>query len=83
MQPPPESLALSRAEVDAAVSSALERARSEGVRSGAVTPYLLAQMERTTGGRSLGVNLALLERNAALAAEIAGQLSETEGRPVL
>jgi pseudouridylate synthase len=76
VQSPPAELALSRDEVDAAVSAALERARSEGIRGGAVTPFLLAEMERTTGGRSIGANLALLERNAALAAEIAGELSE-------
>jgi hypothetical protein len=41
------------------------------VRGAAVTPFLLAAVERATGGRSLAANLALLERNAALAAEIA------------
>jgi pseudouridine-5'-phosphate glycosidase len=41
------------------------------VAGGAVTPYLLAAVERATGGRSLDANLLLLERNARLAAEIA------------
>jgi pseudouridylate synthase len=81
VQSPPAALALSRAEMDAAVSAALEGARRGGVRGGAVTPYLLAEVERTTGGRSLGANLALLECNAALAAEIAGLLSEHGSRP--
>ena len=80
VQSPPAALALSQAEVDHAVSAALERARREGIRGGAVTPYLLAEMERVTGGRSLGANLALLERNAALAAEIARELSEERSR---
>lgn len=71
VQPPPAGAALERAEVDAAVSTALAAARREGVRGAAVTPFLLAAVERATGGRSLAANLALLERNAALAAEIA------------
>jgi pseudouridine-5'-phosphate glycosidase len=32
-------------------------------------------VDRETGGRSLGANLALLEANAMLAAEIARELS--------
>jgi pseudouridine-5'-phosphate glycosidase len=71
VQPPPVEAALERADVDAAVADALAAARREAVRGAAVTPFLLAAVERATGGRSLAANLALLERNAALAAEIA------------
>jgi pseudouridine-5'-phosphate glycosidase len=78
VQPPPASVALARSEVDQAVSRALERAAAEGVRGAGVTPYLLAAVERETGGRSLNANLGLLEANAALAAEIAGSLSVTD-----
>jgi pseudouridine-5'-phosphate glycosidase len=45
------------------------------VRGAGVTPHLLAAVERATGGRSLAANLALLERNAALAAEIADEIA--------
>ncbi|MFM9013785.1 MAG: pseudouridine-5'-phosphate glycosidase, partial [Gemmatimonadota bacterium] len=38
-------------------------------------PYLLAAVERATGGRSLTANLALLEANAGLAARIAVALA--------
>ena len=51
--------------VDAAVERALGLASAEGVSGAAVTPYLLAAVERETGGRSLQANLALLESNAA------------------
>ena len=71
VQPPPAPDALSRAEVDDAVTAALAYAREQGVRGAAVTPMLLAAVERATGGRSLRANLALLENNAALAAEVA------------
>jgi pseudouridine-5'-phosphate glycosidase len=68
---PPAEVALERSDVDRAVARALERAASEGIRGAAVTPYLLAAVERETEGRSLDANLGLLEANAALAAEIA------------
>lgn len=75
VQPPPSDVALTRREVEHAVESALVAARSEGVHGGALTPFLLSAVERETGGRSLGANLALLEANAMLAAEIAMELS--------
>jgi pseudouridine-5'-phosphate glycosidase len=79
VQPPPAAVALERAEVDRAVTRALERAALEGVRGAAVTPYLLAAVERETHGRSLEANLGLLEQNAALAAEIAISVVRGEG----
>jgi pseudouridine-5'-phosphate glycosidase len=71
VQPPPAGVALPRHEVDAAVERAISRARDEGVRGAAATPYLLAAVTEVTQGRSLTVNLALLEQNARLAAAIA------------
>ena len=53
------------------VEMAVERASREGVRGGDLTPYLLEQVAQETHGRSLECNLALLEANARLAAEIA------------
>ena len=75
VQPPPASVALGADVVARAVDVAMSRAIRDGVRGGAVTPYLLTEVARETGGKSLETNLALLEANAALAAEIAGHLS--------
>jgi len=75
VQPPPASEALPRDVVDAAVEQALARAREEGVRGAAVTPFLLAAVEKETDGRSLATNLALLQANSRLAAEIAVALA--------
>lgn len=75
VQPPPADVALPRRVVDDAVEGAMQAAHSEGIRGGALTPFLLTAVERETGGRSLGANLALLEANAMLAAEIAGELA--------
>ena len=74
VQPPPAEFALSRAEVEQAVEGALVRAREHGIRGAATTPYLLAAVTELTQGRSLAVNLALLEQNARLAGEIAAAL---------
>jgi pseudouridine-5'-phosphate glycosidase len=75
VQRPPAAQALSRGTVEDAVHRSLEAAQQVGVRGSAVTPWLLAEVERATGGASLVANLALLERNAALAGEIAVELA--------
>ena len=75
VQPPPAEHALSRAEVDGAVAAAEAAWQRMTVAGGALTPFLLDAVREATGGRSLAVNLALLERNAALAAEIATVLA--------
>ncbi len=76
VQPPPEQQALPAHVVEDATSSALSAARAAGVRGGAVTPFLLAEMERRTDGASVQANLALLQANADLAAAIAVALSQ-------
>ena len=83
MQPLPAELALPRDRIEQAVATAVTEAVSQGVRGAAMTPALLAAVERETKGRSLVTNLELLERNAALAAEIAVALEQLheEDRP--
>jgi pseudouridine-5'-phosphate glycosidase len=80
MQPPPAEHAVRRATIERALDSALDDAKRHGVRGGAVTPYLLTAVERATEGRTLSANLALLESNAALAAEIALALAVVSGQ---
>ena len=76
VQPPPADTALDTQLVEDAVRRALGEARDAGVKGGAVTPFLLAAVDRETRGASLQANLALLEANAALAARIAVALRE-------
>jgi pseudouridylate synthase len=76
VQPPPANVALDSESVESAVRVALGRAERDGIRGGAVTPYLLAAVSKETGGRTLNANLGLLEANARLGAEIAVQLSD-------
>jgi pseudouridine-5'-phosphate glycosidase len=61
--------------VDLAVDRALGEARENGITGAALTPFLLAAVERVTGGLSLRTNLALLEENAFLAGSIAVELA--------
>ncbi len=77
VQPPPADVALPRDEVERAVERAIAAARADGVRGAAATPYLLTAVTAVTHGRSLKVNLALLERNARLAGAIARVLATT------
>ncbi len=69
--PAPDTFAMDPAVVEDAVRSCERIAEREGVRGKAVTPFLLSCMAQRTDGESLEANLALLESNAALAAEVA------------
>ena len=69
--PPPGTLALPSDVMEAAIAQALGDADREGVTGKRITPYLLAKVAEITGGRSMAVNLALLEQNARIAARIA------------
>ncbi len=71
--PPPEPMP--REFVEAAIVAALADARARAVRGKAVTPFLLEAVARATQGLARRANLALLERNAAVAGEIAAALA--------
>jgi pseudouridine-5'-phosphate glycosidase len=75
VQPPPADVALDPQTVDRAVALALDEARAGNIRGAAVTPFLLAAVERATAGRSLAANLGLLDENAFLAGTIATELA--------
>ena len=53
------------------LSDALAAAAAAGVRGAATTPFLLDRFHRETGGATLEANIALVRRNAELAARIA------------
>lgn len=64
--------------MERAITEALADAEREQIRGKEVTPYLLAKMEALTGGQSLAANIELVCNNAALAGDIAVQLSELD-----
>jgi pseudouridine-5'-phosphate glycosidase len=72
--PIPAEAAIPNAEIDAVIARALGEAAAQGVKGKAVTPFLLARVAEISHGASMRANLALLENNARLAAEIAAVL---------
>jgi pseudouridine-5'-phosphate glycosidase len=56
---------------DRTLAEGLELLGREGITGKAVTPFLLAHFHETTEGKSLAVNVRIILRNAALAAQIA------------
>ena len=69
--PPPEGTALDREELTAALLRARAEAETQRVSGQALTPFLLQALAVATGGRTVRANLALLEENARVAAEVA------------
>jgi len=69
--PIPEADALSSAEIQDAMSGALEEAARSGVVGAAVTPFVLGQISEALDGDNIPANLALSENNARVAAEVA------------
>jgi pseudouridylate synthase len=80
VQPPPASLALPGSVVERAVVEGVRESTRAGVQGSAMTPFLLAYVDKATAGRAREVNLALLEQNAALAASIAVALAARDSR---
>jgi pseudouridine-5'-phosphate glycosidase len=56
---------------DRVLAEAMAGLRRDGVTGKAVTPYLLGHLHEATGGASLAANVAIIRRNAELAARIA------------
>jgi pseudouridine-5'-phosphate glycosidase len=69
--PIPADAALDPQLVENIVAEALERAAAAGVRGKALTPFLLQELEKKTGGATVAANHALAVSNARVAAEIA------------
>jgi pseudouridine-5'-phosphate glycosidase len=63
---------------DATLASGLRLIREQGITGKDVTPALLAHFHSATEGKSLAVNVRIILRNAALAAQIAAASSTLE-----
>ena len=72
LQPPiPAEFEPPADQMEDAIAQALDEAGTEGIKGKALTPFLLARVSALTGEASLRANLALLENNALVAAQIA------------
>ena len=72
--PLPENAALPAEEAETAIAQATADAAAAGIHGPAATPYTLARVAELTGGRSVTANLALIENNASIGAQIAAAL---------
>ncbi|MFL6257055.1 MAG: pseudouridine-5'-phosphate glycosidase [Pyrinomonadaceae bacterium] len=69
--PVPEGFEVDEHVMEESLSEALSVAAARGVTGRELTPFLLAHMSWRSGGATLRANVALLEHNARVAAEIA------------
>jgi len=74
--PVPQNFEIDRSELELILAAAIKLAHEKGVGGKEITPFLLAQMSERSGGRTLAANIALLENNASVAAEISLKLSQ-------
>ena len=73
--PVPPEFEIDRRELEAILADALALADTQKIFGKEITPFLLSQMSERSTGRTLAANIALLENNAKVAAEIARALS--------
>jgi len=69
--PVPERDALPADEMEVQINAAVALADRNGIRGQALTPFLLTEIARQTGGKSLAANRALLIHTARFAGELA------------
>jgi pseudouridylate synthase len=72
--PVPEEFEVPATDLERALNAALREAESQHVLGRELTPFLLSRMAQTSEGATLKANIALLENNAAVAAQIAAAL---------
>ena len=73
--PPPEESALDGDLVESWIQEALSQAESAGISGNAITPFLLDCISVLSEGLSMRSNIALLQNNASVAAQVAGFLA--------
>ena len=69
--PIPEEAALPPTQIETAIAAALALAARDGISGKALTPFLLSELARTTGGASVRANRALALSNARVGAALA------------
>jgi pseudouridine-5'-phosphate glycosidase len=74
--PVPEAFALDHDEMEAVIEQAVQEADEQGIQGKAVTPFILARIGAITEGKSKATNVALLQNNAKVAAQIAVALHQ-------
>jgi pseudouridine-5'-phosphate glycosidase len=73
--PVPEEFEVPAADLELALNSSLREAESQQVAGRDLTPFLLSRMAQASEGATLKANIALLEHNARVAAQVARLLT--------
>jgi pseudouridine-5'-phosphate glycosidase len=73
--PVPEKFEIEREELDKILSESLKLADENKISGKEITPFLLAQMAGKSAGKTLAANIALLENNAKIAAQVACEIT--------
>ncbi len=73
--PVPKEFEVSSEKLEAILDESLKQADAQGISGRDLTPFLLSHMSQRSGGETLRANLALLENNARVAAEIARSMA--------
>ncbi|AMQ20273.1 pseudouridine-5'-phosphate glycosidase [Geobacillus sp. JS12] len=73
--PVPKEDELEESYINAIIEQALKEAEKQHITGKSVTPFLLDRVKTLTEGKSLKANIALVKNNAALAADLARELS--------
>ena len=74
--PVPEEFEVPADSLNRTLNEALNQAEKEHIGGRELTPFLLSRMAQQSGGATLKANIALLENNARVAAEIARALAQ-------
>jgi pseudouridylate synthase len=79
--PIPEASEIPAATIARAIEAAVQDMAARGIAGKEATPFMLARVNELTGGDSLKANIALVENNARLAAEIAAAYARLAADP--
>ncbi len=69
--PVPAEFEIDAHELEQILAEALQLAEEKQISGKEITPFLLAQMSENSAGKTLAANIALLENNAKIAAQVA------------
>lgn len=75
--PIPEEFEADSVMIAKAVDDAVIMASEQGVKGKEITPFVLKQIAKSTSGKSLAANVALVKNNAIVGAEIAAAFADT------
>jgi pseudouridine-5'-phosphate glycosidase len=73
--PVPEKFEIEREELEKILDESLKLADESKISGKEITPFLLAQMAEKSAGKTLAANIALLENNAKIAAQVASEIT--------